>query len=997
MNLLDLYEGREPHQQAIDKLEQRRIEDLEAKMDDFARRGMKDEFLKCKEERDSYYRVKNEGYDSPLDTPAAVAAREKLAKAMAPVKKQHPDHPALRNFKSDVELDEKLGANRPKLGSARDVGKSVKKFRAQRGLDEAGDRVDPILIKALSRMPDGLASHHEVLDAAYDAYAMELGRMHMKSNYGVTNAYIPQLMDLYKEKHGLTFNEAGIGQDLVTPQQRVQQSQPQKQTPLQKVGSTVKQAAKWVAGQGGPGKEGPTYESDELDEQESSLFDAVSGRNLVLLQQAWEKQLPNVSLEFPGQNVTVYLPQVYSIFAHLQKMNNNKQVETVQKFFGNRQDFLMWMNSIKQLQIPAKVQKSVKSNFAQPEPGQLDLGIKEAKKKDSLTTPGSESDVAIKLARNRFPSAKSDLEAVVKDKIETDKTTKAELDQLKTDNEKQEREISDLRGETDALNIATSQQTPAKTSARAPATTQKPTVAVNPTMPTTVAPAAGDIPTMPVQYTATAPADEVPAVMPEPASTNGVAVKDKVDAPTKINYKPVNKNRLGRRQTPALPGKEQPKNMGTVNLAPKIDRGLDNVQAASQSNRQQRFKKSQPVSIVPGNFELVEGQMRELDAMRQDLERMNERQFYTAYGISKAAFQQKYRSLLKPANLGYTNENVDDDWEDDEGDYINDPQVYAQVKNTTLPDQVLQAIQRNPAMRADIIADYKRKQGMDEGFQDFNKVEPYAVCLAGKPVKKFDYYEEARRFHDNWKQKLYREGDKAKADKITLMPLNLDETYQYPSNPEAVAKQKATINRPASTSTDKVKTFAAQGYTIKFKPDVVEIYHGANLVYSKPGNFSNPTRAQLGAIRGRVTDLVNRKKKEMAEAGSPAQQAAIAIAMKKAGKKPKQVDEDDPNGGATIAIGQTDGAPADEIPTYEAQTDYSKRRQRERDIDAGKPVKSLPKNPQTDYAKKRAKEKRDLDLFGEGSYMESVKQSGITDNKLLEAAAKIDQFAKSFK
>lgn len=63
---------------------------------------------------------------------------------------------------------------------------------------------------------------------------------------------------------------------------------------------------------------------------------------------------------------------------------------------------------------------------------------------------------------------------------------------------------------------------------------------------------------------------------------------------------------------------------------------------------------------------------------------------------------------------------------------------------------------------------------LDEGFQDFNKVEPYYVCLAGKPVKKFDYYEDARRFHDNWKQKLYREGNKEKADKITLMPI-LDE------------------------------------------------------------------------------------------------------------------------------------------------------------------------------------------------------------------------------
>lgn len=64
-----------------------------------------------------------------------------------------------------------------------------------------------------------------------------------------------------------------------------------------------------------------------------------------------------------------------------------------------------------------------------------------------------------------------------------------------------------------------------------------------------------------------------------------------------------------------------------------------------------------------------------------------------------------------------------------------------------------------------------QQQSLKEGYQDFNKVEPYAVCLAGKPVKTFDYYEDARRFHDNWKKKLYNQGDKAKADKITLMPI----------------------------------------------------------------------------------------------------------------------------------------------------------------------------------------------------------------------------------
>jgi hypothetical protein len=58
MNLFDLYENREPYQQAIDKLEQRRIEDLEAKMDDCDRRGDKDGFQKCKAERDSYHKIK---------------------------------------------------------------------------------------------------------------------------------------------------------------------------------------------------------------------------------------------------------------------------------------------------------------------------------------------------------------------------------------------------------------------------------------------------------------------------------------------------------------------------------------------------------------------------------------------------------------------------------------------------------------------------------------------------------------------------------------------------------------------------------------------------------------------------------------------------------------------------------------------------------------------------------------------------------------------------
>jgi hypothetical protein len=80
MNLLDLYETREPYQQAIDRLEARRIEDLNAKMDDLIARareaktpehkaGLAREFQKCKDERDGYYKIKEQ--QTPSNTPPA--------------------------------------------------------------------------------------------------------------------------------------------------------------------------------------------------------------------------------------------------------------------------------------------------------------------------------------------------------------------------------------------------------------------------------------------------------------------------------------------------------------------------------------------------------------------------------------------------------------------------------------------------------------------------------------------------------------------------------------------------------------------------------------------------------------------------------------------------------------------------------------------------------------------------------------------------------------
>jgi hypothetical protein len=118
--------------------------------------------------------------------------------------------------------------------------------------------------------------------------------------------------------------------------------------------------------------------------------------------------------------------------------------------------------------------------------------------------------------------------------------------------------------------------------------------------------------------------------------------------------------------------------------------------------------------------------------------------------------------------------------------------------------------------------------------------------------------------------------------------------------------------------------------------------------------------------------------------------------MKKAGKKPKQVDEDTGSwivydletkqikkrfkthtAGKSYANTHGLGFASSEYyfdtvkekAMAEAQTDYQKRRARERDVDAGRPVKPVPKNPQTDYARKRAKDRKDMEL-GEQSLNE---------------------------
>ena len=383
-----------------------------------------------------------------------------------------------------------------------------------------------------------------------------------------------------------------------------------------------------------------------------------------------------------------------------------------------------------------------------------------------------------------------------------------------------------------------------------------------------------------------------------------------------------------------------------------------------------------------------ESQMAELDAMRQDLEGMSERQFYTAYGISKAAFQQKYRTLLKPT------------LDEDQRLHVGDPVVVTapnefegktgEVSEFSPSGKFVVVDLYNHGKHSMHLSDVEYNQYADdqaeeddwyddqedtmEGFQDFNKVEPYAVCLAGKPVKKFDYYEQARRFHDNWKQKLYREGNKEKADKITLMPLNLDEAGN-PAQQAAIAiAMKKAGKKPKQV--DELDANTLKSYADK---------RGAQVAAMKADNPDAPAgspewiKAAVPGIQvARAKQKIARKERQAGvteDTGSWIVYDPETKQIKKRFKTYTAGKSYAKTHGLGFASSEYYFDRVKEKAVAEAQTDYQKRRQRERDVDAGRPVKPLPRNPQTDYARKRAKDKRDMEL-GEDEVDDFVKAGG---------------------
>jgi hypothetical protein len=543
MNLLDIFEGREPHQQAIDRLEQARIDHLKEKMDYYAEHKMAKEFATAKAELQSYYKIK----------------------------------------------DECMG-------------------------------------------------------------------------------------------YGSVVGEAGIGQDIANKTEKLARATPQ--TKAGAVASTVKNAAKWLAGRGGPGQEGPTYESQKQNSKQVNEYISMGSDK-------------NYAEAEPYKNYKIYVRKkpfgntgMYTAHTEIDRkefMGKGGSQEQAVQAIRDRIDFVL------------NAQKKVTGSST------IDFNVKFAT--DLLADP-----------RQAFYA-----------------------------------KLENINGEP-KLVIAS------------------PEVAGDPELV-----AAGDFKRSAVrnQVDDQGRATPLPGI---PLTAKSLRSGDWI---------------ANGRYT-----------IGNETTDRDGNRVFDLTYHSTAHTKSDKLRLNQPAFTLGTAREVDEGRMGEIDAQRQDLELMSDRQFLAAYGMSKQAFEQRYRALLKPA-LDEARLAVGDpvvvtaanEFEGSTGEiyefspsgkfvvvdlynhgrhsmHLSDVAYndYADQEETDdWYDDNVGGIDDGPQHAYD--SDERTRSDQFEGSQDFGKKEPYEVCLAGKCVKTFDRYADARRFHDNWKAKLYREGNKAKADSITLNPV----------------------------------------------------------------------------------------------------------------------------------------------------------------------------------------------------------------------------------
>lgn len=173
-------------------------------------------------------------------------------------------------------------------------------------------------------------------------------------------------------------------------------------------------------------------------------------------------------------------------------------------------------------------------------------------------------------------------------------------------------------------------------------------------------------------------------------------------------------------------------------------------------------------------------------------------------------------------------------------------------------------IQGSDADRDKIIADlygevvpglrdtFDARLGMTERVQEFI----YGTPVIDAGIKEPGMREHRQRMAKLLEQVIIMERRVIESERTDKIPgyVSMDPDSYYRMR----AKQKAWAEKPASEAP--AARFTYQGFTIQFHPDRVEIYRGGDLVYSKPGNYSQPTKQQLSTVKSRIPSLVARIK-----------------------------------------------------------------------------------------------------------------------------------------
>jgi hypothetical protein len=199
----------------------------------------------------------------------------------------------------------------------------------------------------------------------------------------------------------------------------------------------------------------PEEQIDEIAQRDPNLPnpEMIGKLNWQRLLRAYMNNLPYVEFEFGGSTLTIYRTQMYAILKYFGGLKPAQKVNIILTIFGDKFETVAFLDKMRAKNLIPKKVPAIQP--ATPvDRAQMELpGLKEAESQkknsskqdlDRYTAVSPTTQNALRLMRARQPAATSDIEALVKDEIESQERTEKELEKLRADSEKQDNQIKQL-------------------------------------------------------------------------------------------------------------------------------------------------------------------------------------------------------------------------------------------------------------------------------------------------------------------------------------------------------------------------------------------------------------------------------------------------------------------------------------------------------------------------------------------------------------------------